>query len=98
MPTPIVAGKRMNLVDDDGSHVFKERSVVNSTADQHHLDGFGRGQQEIRRVSEDRAPRTFTDIAMPHCRSASDEGSVLTQPRLEIIEKSAERTHVQDRK
>ena len=52
MPTPVVPGESVQLVDDDRAHVAEQQLVVDFAEDEHRLEGLRRRQQDVRRVGD----------------------------------------------
>ena len=95
MPAAIVAGERMQLVDDDGLDVLEEHARIRAARHEHHLDRLGRGQQQIGTIAQDRPPPGRADIAVPEIDAPSDQVAVGPETRFDVVQEGLERTDVE---
>ncbi len=57
VPAPVVAGERVHFVDHDGLQPGEEPGMVDVDADQHRLERFRSGEQDVGALAQDTAPR-----------------------------------------
>ena len=98
MPTPIVPGKGMDLVDDDGTYICKELPRIRQGRDQHRFERFWCGQQDVRTVEDLAFADSCGGVSMPYRRGASEPTGVGSDPRLQVVQQRAQGTHVEDRR
>ena len=72
MPSTVVPGERVELVDDDSSEVPEEERAVDPPRGEHHLDRLGGGEEHVRRVRENLLSDGIRCFATTGARSATD--------------------------
>lgn len=97
VPTPVVAGEGVEFINDQCSNAREQAAVIDPGGDHHCLQGFRRGQEKFRRISQHAAACRIGDIAVPNACAKSDKGSVSLKPWLEVVEQSLKWTHVKNR-
>ena len=60
------AGEGMHLVDDDHAQIAEEPGCIHPLGNEHHLQRFGGGHQQLRRIFEEHAAGGIIRVSMPH--------------------------------
>ncbi len=95
---PAVAGaERVDLVHDDGLQPGEQPVVIDVDADQHGLKRLGRGEQEVRRVSQHGPPARAGGVAMPERYPPARPAAIGLQSRQQIVEQRLQRAQVEHR-
>ncbi len=97
MPSTIVTGEGVDLVDDDGTKVGEEGAVIDVDADEHRLQRLRRRQQNIGTGTQDGLPSPVCDVPVPYRRLAAEPTGIGGQPWLQVVEQRLERTEVHQR-
>ena len=98
MPAPVVGGKGVEFVDHDRFDRAEQPGVVDTGRNQHRLEGFRGGQQQVRRFGLEPPPIGGADISMPDRGPASDQPGQMGEARFEIVEQGLDRTDIKDGK
>ena len=72
MPASVIAGERVNLVDDHRLDAAKQPRNVDRRRHHHRLDRLRRGQKQVRRLAQDRFSLRSSDVAVPQAGSATE--------------------------
>jgi hypothetical protein len=86
VPSPVVAGEGVDLVDHDAADVGEPPVVVDRLRDQHRLERFGCGEQHVGRLGQEAAAFWLADVAVPEADGAADEGGVAVQALMQVVE------------
>ena len=65
VPTAIIPGKSMNLIDDDYPQITEQIAGIDVWRNEHDLKRLWRRQQTIRRIAENLLLRSCLDVAVP---------------------------------
>jgi hypothetical protein len=65
MPSAIIAGQCVDLIDHHGSDICKQTRMVRPPRYEHDFQGLWRCEQNIRRFSVNTPPVALSDIAVP---------------------------------
>jgi hypothetical protein len=79
VPSAVITRERVDLVHDHGPDGREEITVVGAPGYQHDLQGLRRGQQQVRRLFENSAPITRSDIAVPNRHSPTEQPPILAK-------------------
>ena len=96
MPAPVIAGERVNLIDDHRANVPEQIPRIDVWRNQHDLERLGRRQHAIRRLALNPLPCTGSHVAMPESRSPSHEAAIAREPKLQIVEQRLDRAKIKD--
>ena len=94
MPPPIVASEGVKFVNHHSTYVCKERCVVNPIGYHNRFERFGRRQQNVWRIANYAAAHGIRHIAVPQRRATAQHAGVAAQPRLKVVQQSAQRADV----
>lgn len=95
VPTPVVSGERVHLVDHDRAKLPEELVVVHGYADQHRLQGFRSGEQDVGAFPENGPAPSHGHVAVPERGTAAEPAGVGLQPGQEVVEQGLQRAHVE---
>ncbi len=86
MPSPVVAGKGVDFIDDDHFHIGQKGSVVHLSGGQHHFEGFRRGQQAVGRVPRNVLSGRGRDVAVPKSGMATDQSEIAVETDVQVVQ------------
>ena len=96
VPSPIVSGKGVDLIDDDGPNAAQHLPAVRLRRNQHDLQRLRRGEQNVRRIRLDPVALRRADISVPQCAAPTHHLAVSIQPLVEIVQQRLERADIDD--
>ena len=97
MPPAVVPGEGVHLVDDDGADTSEQQGMVGREADEHRLQRFRRGQQDVRRIEPDPPALGLASVTVPELRTAAQPLCILVDPRSEVVQQCLQRAQVEHR-
>jgi len=89
VPTPVVPGEGVDLVDHDRPQVCEQRPGVDAGGHQHRLQRLRSGEQDVRRLAQHALAAALVRVAVPQPGAATEPGRVAVDPRLQVVEQGA---------
>jgi len=86
VPSPVVAGEGVDLVDDRHPQVGEPAFVVDARGDEHGFERFGGGEQHVGWLGEQRPSRGGSDVAVPQTAAPAHQVCVTLQSRMQVVE------------
>ena len=84
----------MHLVDHNNSQITEQLGFVHPLGDEHHLQGFGGGHQQLGRLLEELAAGGVVGVAMPHEAAQTHHFGVEPEALCLVVEQGLDRRDV----
>lgn len=95
MPAAIIDRKGVELVHDHRPQAAEPGIALDPGGDQHALDRFGRGQDDVGRVLQRTLLARLRHIAMPELHPSANESCVVFETLGKVVEQRLDRADVQ---
>ena len=97
MPAPVPGTEGMRLVHDHGSQASEQPLMVHACADEHGLERFRRGEQQVGQIGERGLATGRRGVTVPERNPSADPCAVGLQPGEQVVQQRLQRAQIDDR-
>ncbi|WP_349236086.1 hypothetical protein [Cryobacterium sp. BB307] len=77
VPSAIPCSERVDLVGDNNAKTTKEQPMVDAPGHKHRFERLGGGEEDVWRLTENRAPGAVANVTVPEGNPAAEPSRVL---------------------